>query len=386
MFNPMIRNKIQKTMKSLSALILLVLMGQGILAQTYYGPNYVHANSPTNCYGDYTLLDGTIVGTNSTDHLIFTHVWGITGGTHEEYMAQSHGLWWAGTEWSIFNEKQIDIDQNLAFNVLNAKANGSAFTHTVTLANTILNWSLIDNALLNNNPTAVFFISKSWDNGVYDTAHVGIWYDQSNAKWSVYNENGSTALKPNSTYNIFVPNAGTSYFKHVATSNYYITYLDNPLLNGNPDAKIFVVHDYTNSPSNYGYINRELGVWYDGSAWTIYNDDPSDTLFNGATFNVLVIRDNPVGITSNSPSDSKLTVSPNPAKDKIGVTMSSMDFKTLKELRLSSIDGEILLQKTYHGVTTEPIQLDISAFAQGFYILTAITGEGTHTTKVDIAR
>ena len=373
-------------MKHFLTLFVLVLFGQVLFGQTYYGPNYVHANHTSNCFADYTLLDGSIVGTNSADHLIFTHVWGITDGTHERYMPQSHGLWYTGAEWSIFNEKQIAIDTNLAFNVLNAKVNGTAFTHTVTGANSIDNVSLIDNSLLNDNPDAVFFISKTWDNGVYDTAHVGIWYDQTDLKWTVYNEDGFTPLEVNSTYNIFIPEAGTSYFKHVATGNYYITYLDDPLLNGNPDAKIFVVHDYTNAPSTTGYINREIGVWYDGANWTIYNDDPSDTLFNGATFNVLVIKDFPVGVANNTKDIGKLSVTPNPATEKITVQLNSPGLKTLKELRLSAIDGRTVLQKSYNGEPAEPIILDLSMVSQGLYVLTATTGDGTLSAKVNVVR
>jgi hypothetical protein len=373
-------------MKHLFTLFVLVVFSQGLTGQTYFGPNYVHANLSSNCFGDYTILNGSIVGTNVSDHLIFTHVWGVQDYSHEEYMHNSHGLWYTGAEWSIFNETQFAIDTNLAFNVLNPQTNGNSFSHTVTVANSYYNLSDIDDPALNNNPSALFFISKTWENGVYDTAHVGILYDTGNSKWSVYNEDGSTPLKINSTYNIFIPDAGTSCFKHTAINNYYITYLDNPMLNGNPGAKIFVVHDYTNSPATLGYINDELGVWYDGFNWTIYNDDPSDTLFTGATFNVLVVKDFPVGIANIPAETGKIKVTPNPAKDRITVLLNSSSAKSLKEIRISAMDGQTILHKDYNGTNGEQVLLDLSSVPQGLYLLTAVIAEGNLTTKVNIIR
>jgi len=191
-------------------------------------------------------------------------------------------------------------------------------------------------------------------------------------KWSVYNEDGSTPLEINSTYNIFVPDAATSFYKHVATSNSYITYLDNPLLNGNPGAKILVVHDFTNTHANEGYINEEIGVWYDGSVWTIYNENPADTLFTGATFNVLIIRDYPVGI-NNLTDDGKIKVTPNPASDKITVLLNSTYLKSLKEIRISSMEGQTMIRKDFNGDAGRQLVFDLSAFPRGLYILTAVT-------------
>jgi hypothetical protein len=325
------------------------------------------------------------VGTDTAEHLIFTHLWG-PDIPHEVYMPQSHGLWFTGSEWSIFNETQANIDTNLAFNVLNPQTNGTSFKHTVTVANSSVNWSDIDNPLLNNNPNAVFFISKSWANGVYDDAHVGIFYDGFKSKWAVYNENNSGTLKINSTYNIFVPDASTSFYKHTATGTFYITQLDNPLLNGNPNARIFVVHDFTNNPLNQGYINDELGVWYDGGSWTIYNENTHDTLFVGATFNVLIIRDYPVGIANNTVDAGKIKITPNPATDKITVLLNSSYLKSLKEIRLSVMDGQTVINKEFNGDTGKQIVFDVSSLSRGLYILTAVTGEGTLSTKVNVVR
>jgi len=371
-------------MKRFLTILVVFGFGQVLMGQTYYGPNYVHENSSSNCTGDYTTLNGAVVGTNASDNLIFTHIKG-PDFPHEVYMPVSHGLWYNGSEWTIFNETQATIDTGLAFNVLNPKTNGTSFSFTVTAANTSQYWADIDNPLLNSTPSAIFFISKTWANGVYETAHVGIWYDSFSAKWAIYNEDGATPLALNSTYNIFIPAAGTSFFKFHSTSTLYFTEIDDSLINGNPNAEIFIVHDFTDNSTYQGFINDELGVWYSGYNWTIYNETPSHHLFFGATFNVLMIRDNPVGL-DNITNVAKMNVTPNPAKDKVKLSMNSSYMQSLKEIRVYSTDGQTVLQKTYNGNPGGQILLDLSQVSQGLYIISAITGEGTLTSKVNIVR
>ena len=372
-------------MKTLYFIFLGMLVSIALQAQpSYYGPNYVHANSGTNCFSDYTLLNTSSIGNTSTDKIIFTHVWGIGANNHDEYMRHSNGLWYTGTQWSIFDETQASIDTNWAYFVLNCKTNGTSFTHTVTSGNVVLNWSLIDNAALNGNPNAVFFITKTWDNGVYDTAHVGVWYDVSASKWTIYNENSSGTLQLNSTYNIFVPNTGTSYFKQVATSTYYTTVIDNPLTNGNPDARLFVDHDYTNTSGSEGYVNDEIGVYYDGTHWTIYTESISD-LWAGATFNVMVIANNPVGVKENQNISAGLKLSPNPARDF--VLISTADKTTeIKSISLTSMDGRLVLEKETLFSGAQPNRLDISGLGSGLYILTATTDKGPVTGRLNIVK
>jgi sorbitol-specific phosphotransferase system component IIA len=100
----------------------------------------------------------------------------------------------------------------LAF-ALNAQTNnGISFIHRVTPSNLTNNHSEIDNPNLNNNPGAVFFISKTLQNGASETSHVGILYDGSTNKWTLYDENPGDKLKINSTYTVFIPPAETTYF------------------------------------------------------------------------------------------------------------------------------------------------------------------------------
>jgi hypothetical protein len=66
------------------------------------------------------------------------------------------------------------------------------------------------------------------------------------------------------------------------------TYLDNRLINGNPDAILSVTQNW--NPRGDGTYNaHSVGVWYDDSVerWAIFNEDRA-AMPEGAAFNVVV--------------------------------------------------------------------------------------------------
>ena len=77
-------------------------------------------------------------------------------------------------------------------------------------------------------------------------------------------------------------------FIHTATAantSGHITTIDHPLLNGNPNAKIVVSHNWEQATTLN--VNTE-GVWYNGSQWTIYNEDTAVNMIVGTAFNVYI--------------------------------------------------------------------------------------------------
>jgi hypothetical protein len=74
-------------------------------------------------------------------------------------------------------------------------------------------------------------------------------------------------------------------FRHTASgSNIFGSYtiLDNPILNGNPNAVIMVTPNWG---SGEVYDDHAIGVFYDGNRWAILNQDRAD-MPGGAVFNV----------------------------------------------------------------------------------------------------
>lgn len=78
-------------------------------------------------------------------------------------------------------------------------------------------------------------------------------------------------------------------FEHTASPSSLMansTFLDHPACNGNPDALVFVepVHA-EGEPGTSG----QVGVWFDGSRWAIFNQNTSMAMSAGMRFHVLVL-------------------------------------------------------------------------------------------------
>jgi len=108
---------------------------------------------------------------------------------------------------------------------------------------------------------------------------------------------GSTALEIRSG-SIKVSGTTRPVFQHTATGGAggnivgNLTRLDHPLLNGDPNALVFVEHVYQ-SPGSNVYVPGGVGVYYDTAIdrWTIFRDDASlPAMPVGARFNVLVVK------------------------------------------------------------------------------------------------
>ncbi len=182
-----------------------------------------------------------------------------------------------------------------------ALAGGSGaiiYTHTATSANTQENFTLLDNAVTNNNPNALVEVTANWNpNGTYtgfDTHQVGVWYDSSAAKWGIFNEGGAS-MPLGAAFNVYaLPSSSAGVFVQTVTSantSGYITFLNSAGLNGNPSASFLVTQNWNPGGGGVGiYHTHAIGVWYDTSVgeWTIYNEDIS-SLPSGASFNIVTI-------------------------------------------------------------------------------------------------
>lgn len=87
-------------------------------------------------------------------------------------------------------------------------------------------------------------------------------------------------------------------FRHVtAASNTtaHITTLDHPQLNGNPNAMVFVTTNWGTGGVGADYGNN-VGVLYNGTRWTIFNQNINLAMPAGITFNVMTVPQGTPGV------------------------------------------------------------------------------------------
>ncbi|HET7436332.1 MAG TPA: hypothetical protein VFN10_16600 [Thermoanaerobaculia bacterium] len=81
--------------------------------------------------------------------------------------------------------------------------NRAAFIHTATDANKFdANGTDIDNAMCNNDPNALLFVTQRYSN-VYNNSPIGVFYNPTRFRWEIFNEN-NTAIPTNAQFNVLV--------------------------------------------------------------------------------------------------------------------------------------------------------------------------------------
>ena len=108
-----------------------------------------------------------------------------------------------------------------------------------------------------------------------------------------YSSSGSALTIENGGIAVSGAGVGTSTaaFIQVATAGNIsgsVTFINNPLCNGNPNAILIVTPNYS---AGSGQWNHPIGVWYDtgNSEWSVVNEDLA-TMTAGPAFNVLIIK------------------------------------------------------------------------------------------------
>jgi hypothetical protein len=155
----------------------------------------------------------------------------------------------------------------------------TSFVWTAVSSSLVGATTVIDHPSTNGNPNAVLQVTHSWG-GIYDNHPLGVYYNGS--RWSIFHED-LTAIPVNAIYNVVVGDG----FVHRATAantSGHVTQIDNKYANGNPNARVIVTPSWNPGGVGGTYNNHPIGVWYDGSRWTIYNEDvaamPANAAFN----------------------------------------------------------------------------------------------------------
>jgi secreted trypsin-like serine protease len=126
-------------------------------------PNvFVHTASGSNTSGHVTTINHSALNGNPNARLHVTQNYNPnnTGGV---YNPHSIGVWYNGSQWTIFNQDFAAIPSGASFNVEVINPWSRSFTHTGTTSSTSGNNTLIDNSATNDNPSAILHVTQYWN-------------------------------------------------------------------------------------------------------------------------------------------------------------------------------------------------------------------------------
>ena len=102
------------------------------------------------------------------------------------------------------------------------------------------------------------------------------------------------AIPAGSAFEVVVPPAEEGFIHRAGPADTFgnVTYLDDPLLNGRPDAEVSVTQNWNPGGGDGVYNDHPEGVLYDEDVgkWFVYNEDGA-RMPEGAAFNVAVSGD-----------------------------------------------------------------------------------------------
>jgi hypothetical protein len=257
---------------------------------------FVHTATAANIFFNYTLIDHPLTNNNPNAILLVTQNWN-PGGGDGIYNDHPIGVWYSDSakKWSIFIQDNLSaMPIGAAFNVLIPVVDTSVFVHFARTSNIVSNWTYIDHPLTNENPNAILFVTQNWNpsgiGNVYNDQPIGVWYDDSEKKWGIFNQDFLTSMPDGAAFNVMVSSENRDVFVHTATAANIVTnstFFAHDLANDNPGAIVLVTQNWNPVGT---YNDHAVGVWYSNSTkkWAIFNQDIA-FMPESASFNILVI-------------------------------------------------------------------------------------------------
>lgn len=163
------------------------------------------------------------------------------------------------------------------------------------------NSTYIDDLLTNGNPDAILHVTRArgpGDAAFYDH-EIGVWYDRyrDGGRWAIFNQDRAP-MQEGSTFDVALLEEPDGFVHRATPTNTEgsRTYVDDPAINGDPDAVVSVTQNWNPGGGNGTYNDHPVGVSYDAGRerWAILNEDGAP-IPDGAAFNVAVEEGSPPG-------------------------------------------------------------------------------------------
>jgi hypothetical protein len=170
-------------------------------------------------------------------------------GSEEEASTSDHniGVWYdaEAQRWTIFNQDLAPMPQGTSFDV-HVLSDEAAFVHRATPENTVEDGTYLNNPLTNASPDAPS-VTQNWNpvgvGGTYNDHPIGVRYDADVQQWVIFNEDGE-AMPEGAAFNVTIlPLEEPTFVQQATPGNVSenATYIDDPLVNGDPNAILFAI-------------------------------------------------------------------------------------------------------------------------------------------------
>jgi hypothetical protein len=163
----------------------------------------VHVGTSDNTGGDATGVNNPQTNGRTGAFVWETPNWSPPTASGGVYNNHPTGVYYNGTTWAVFNEDTQSMPAGAAFNVaIGSKGARAGFAHTASAANSAGDYTDLDNPATNGHPNALVFVTPTWRNSVYHNQNIGVWYHD--GKWSIFDQDGSTPVPDQATFNVVV--------------------------------------------------------------------------------------------------------------------------------------------------------------------------------------
>jgi len=256
----------------------------------------LHKATPANTIGGSTFIDHPLTNNNPNAIVSITQNWN-PGGVGGVYNNHTVAVWYYDVfeRWAVFNQDHTAVPDGASFNVSAPSLERALFVHTADPGNIIGHWTIIDNPLSNNNPHATLSVTQNRNpgggGGVFNNHAFGVRYSSTHSKWAIFNQD-TVAMPEGASFNVSVPAANAATFVHTTgTGNISgpVTYLDNPVINSDPNAIVHVTQNW--NPSGVGGVFNDypVAVIYSDyyGKWSVFNQDTA-AMPEGPSFNISI--------------------------------------------------------------------------------------------------
>ena len=253
------------------------------------GKHFIHIATASNSTSNWTTIDNPNTNSNPTAKLFITHNLDASGsGVYNDHVS---GLWYNGTSWTIFSQDGSTIPENSAYHILVAdETQSTVFQHTARLANTLGNWTALTHPELDGNPDARILVTQiliDSAGNTYNNREIGVFYNDAN-KWAIFNEN-MDAMPDGASFNILILNNDNSILQTATSANIIdaTTQIDNPALNNNPNAIIYVTQNWNGGGALGVFNTSKMSTYYNPATqrWTVFGEDHA-AMVDGSKYNV----------------------------------------------------------------------------------------------------